>query len=112
MPGTGTLPRDNNNNAIPVASDCVFADATQTSPLAYNAQAVGVITLVRPANTYEFRFRSSTALRVSTTTATLATNYYVFDAGVNFIIPCGRATNVYLAGDAAAGTVSFMFHLV
>lgn len=118
MPSVGSLPKDDNSVPVQVAGDCVYQDGTgtpQTSPLAFNGSGGAVVTIVVPTggDSYEFRFSTDVAVRVSTTQANLASNYYVHAADRDHVIPCRRATNIYVRSDSVtAGTIQFMFHVL
>jgi|TARA_Y100000310_G_C20699561_1_gene828481 hypothetical protein len=103
----GSLPREDNQNAIPVGRALETSDITgtpQVSPLAYTT---GEINLAIPTNAVEIVMRPSTDIRVAE--AASSTPYYVVSAGTTHIFPVGGLDNIYFIRDSANGTLNFYF---
>lgn len=106
----GSLPKDQNYEAIQSGTGIQTSDATtiaKNSPLAYTN---AVITLTVPSNAAEVVFKPSTDMRVSELVG--MGTYYVVAANTTQAFPLSRTDSIFITRDAADGTLNFYFVLV
>jgi|ETNvirenome_6_85_1030632.scaffolds.fasta_scaffold01699_8 hypothetical protein len=106
----GGLKPSANGPRIHTGSSISTSDATtvaQDSPLAYTTAN---LTLAIPTNAAEVSLRPSTDLRVSANSDPAGgDSYFVMEAGERIVIGVANIANLYVAGNASAGTLQFYF---
>ena len=115
--GGGTLPKDNQNTSIQVASNIVTQDAEGTpnvSPIA--AQSTTPEELVIPTNAVVLVINTvGQILRVgdnSTLDGTVGDGYFNIADGGTRTIPCADGNSIWIRSDTSTTVVSFYFESI